>query len=415
MRALGVGTTAPFAGNNFVRTQLTALGITPGPNNRDLGLGAYNFNKTRSTGGQLSVDYDLGGATLTSVSAYRNVRQSSNLEADGTPLAVYDNNFGTLRGRQISQELRVASSGRRTLDYVAGIFYNNQRLDATNTQFGTFGFVPFGSPTLLSGVGGAVDFQVDNDSYAAFAQGTLHVGPSLRLIAGARYTHDVVKNTTGVTAIPGVCSFAFAFTGGRVCQTTTLPLSRSASRDEDGFSARAGVEYELTETSNVYFTYSRGYKGPAISSLNANVFQVEPETVDAFELGLKADLLDRRLNVNLAAFRNKFHDFQAQVFDPAVLPNGAFRTGNAGGLRTQGVEAELLARPATGFTITGGVTYLDAEYTNYFPPCYPGQTAAQGCSLRGPTFNAAGFPLAGSSKWSTSLAAAYGYGDFGKR
>jgi iron complex outermembrane receptor protein len=135
-------------------------------------------------------------------------------------------------------------------------------------------------------------------------------------------------------------------------------------------------------------------------------FNVDPETVDAYELGAKLDFLDRRLSVNAAAFINDFKDFQAQVYDPTLNGGlGAFRTGNASTLKTRGVEVEALARPAPGATLTAGVTYLDTKYGAYRVSCYFGQTAAQGCSLPGPSFDAAGSPLVGASKWSASLAA----------
>lgn len=408
IRSFGAGTTAPAAGNAFVRTQLAALGIVPGPDNRDTGIGAYNANDLSSLGGQLSLEYDLGGATLTSVTAYRNAKQSfNNLEVDSTPLPVYDNNLGSLDAHQFSQELRVASSGAHQLDYVAGLYYFEQSTKATNAQYGTLGFLPSASPVLLSQVGGQVNFDIGTKSYAGFAQVTLHLGERLRLIAGGRYTHDDIRNTTSVSAIPGVCSLALLVTGGTVCQAVALPFSRAASRGANGFSGRAGIQFDVAARINLYATYSRGYKGPAISSINANLFAVDPETVDAYEGGLKTDLLDGRVSFNLALFLNSFHNFQAQVFDPSVPPQGVFRTGNAGGLRTKGVEAEVVVRPATGFSLSGGVTFLDAQYRDYFPPCYAGQTAAQGCTLSGPTFNATGQPLTAAPQWSTSLSGVY--------
>lgn len=408
IRSFGAGTFAPAAGNTFVRTQLTALGIVPGPNNRETGIGAYNATDVNSFGGQLTLDYDLGGAVVTSVTAYRNAKQTfNNLEVDSTPLRVYDNNLGRQDAYQFTQELRVASSGKHFLDYVAGLYYYRQSVDATNAQYGTLGFLPNASPVLLSQIGGQVGYDIDNKSYAAFAQLTLNLTDKLRLIGGGRYTRDEIDNTTTVSAIPGVCSVSLALTGGVVCQPRALPYSVAAARNANGWSARAGVQYDLAERTNVYATYSRGYKGPAISSINANLYAVDPETVNAYEVGLKTDLLDRRVSLNLAAFYNKFKDFQAQVFDPTVPPQGVFRTGNAGELRTKGIEAEAILRPARGLSISGGVTYLDTEFRDYFPPCYAGQTAAQGCTLPGPSFDASGQRLPTAPKWSTSVAAAY--------
>lgn len=234
---------------------------------------------------------------------------------------------------------------------------------------------------------------------------TFNLTPHLRLIAGGRYTRDEIASTTTVSQVAGVCNLVtFLLSGGRTC-VGALPAPLVAARNADGFSAKGGVEYEIG-TANLYATYTRGYKGPAASSAAGAAFNVDPETVDAYEVGAKLGLLDRRLSLNLAGFINVFRDFQAQVYDPTLNGGlGSFRTGNASLLKTRGVEAEAVLRPATGLSLTGGVTYLDTSYGNYLVACYFGQTAAQGCSLAGPSFNAAGSPLVGASKWTTTLAA----------
>lgn len=407
IRSFGGGANAPAAGNGFVRDQLTALGIRPGPENRATGIGAHNYSRTDSFGGQVTIDYELGGATITSVTAYRDVRQNSNLEVDSTPLRVYDNNLATLDAHQFTQELRIASNGERRFDYVAGLYYYQQEISAGNAQYGTLGYLPNASPILIGTVGGLVTYEVNSKSIAAFAQGTLHLTDRFDLIVGGRYTRDEIDNTASVSAIPGVCNVSYALTGGRVCQPRPLPYSEGASRSEEGWSGRAVLQHRLTDRANVYISASRGYKGPAISAINANVFPVDPETVEAYEAGVKGDFLGRRLSVNAAIFYNDFTNFQAQVFDPTIPPIGAFRTGNAGGLRTQGVELEGVIRPTSGWSISAGATYLDAEYTNYFPSCYAGQTAAQGCTFPGPTFDAKGHRLIAAPEWSTSLATSY--------
>ncbi|WP_294303484.1 TonB-dependent receptor [uncultured Sphingomonas sp.] len=396
----------PLAPANFVIVQNTALGITASPRNNRTAIGSNDvLRNERSFGAQFTASYDAGPVAITSVTAYRDLNARANNDVDQTPIPFFDTNIANSQSHQFSQELRINNTGRGVADYTAGLYYFRQHIDAQILQSGTFGVFPASTPIRLSPVNGQSNFDYTTKSYAAFAQLTFNVTQQLRLIAGGRYTRDEIESTTTVTAVPGVCNLVtFLLSGGRTC-VGALAAPVVADRGANGFSGRAGVEYALG-TANLYATYTRGYKGPAISSAAGVAFAVDPERVDAYEVGVKADLLNRRLTLNLAGFINDFRDFQAQVFDPALNGGlGTFRTGNASTLKTRGVEAEAIVRPASGFSLTGGVTYLDTEYGNYNVACYFGQTAAQGCSLPGPSFNAAGSPLVGASKWTTSLAA----------
>lgn len=397
----------PFAPPDFVVLRNTALGVVASPTNNRTAIGSTDVRRDeRSFGAQLSASYDAGPLTVTSVTAYRDLNARANNDVDQTPVAFFDTNIAASQSYQLSQELRVSNNGSGFLDYTAGLYFFRQHIDAQILQAGTFGVFPASAALRLSPINGQSNFDYGTKSYAGFAQLTFNLTSSLRLIAGGRYTRDEIDSTTTVTAKPGVCNLVtFLSSGGQRC-IGTLASPLVANRDADGFSARAGIEYALAPTANLYATYTRGYKGPAVSSAAGIAFAVDPETVDAYEIGAKLDLADRRVSLNIAGFINDFRDFQAQVFDPTLNGGlGSFRTGNASTLKTRGVEAEAVVRPARGFSLSGGITYLDTEYGDYNVACYFGQTAAQGCSLPGPSFNAAGWPLVGASKWTTSLAA----------
>lgn len=396
----------PLAPANFVRVQNAARGVVASPTNNRTAIGSNDVVRDeRSFGAQFIASYDAGAVAITSVTAYRDLTARANNDVDQTPIPFFDTNIANSQSNQFSQELRFNNNDRGFVDYTAGLYYFRQHIEAQILQAGTFGVFPASTPVRLSPVNGQSNFDYDTKSYAAFAQLTFNLTPELRLIAGGRYTRDEIDSTTTVTRVAGVCNLVtFLLSGGRNC-VGTLAAPITAARGVAGFSGRAGIEYAIG-TANLYATYTRGYKGPAISSAAGVAFAVDPEKVDAYEVGVKADLLDRRLSLNIAGFINDFRDFQAQVFDPALNGGlGSFRTGNASTLKTRGVEAEATVRPARGFSLTGGVTYLDTEYGDYNVACYFGQTAAQGCSLPGPGFNAAGSPLVGASKWTTSLAA----------
>jgi iron complex outermembrane receptor protein len=397
----------PLAPANFVFAQNTALGVVASPTNNKTAIGSTNVVRDeKSFGAQLAVNYDAGPVAITSVTAYRNLKARANNDVDQTPVPFFDTNIANSQSYQLSEELRIANAERGAIDYTAGLYFFRQHIDAQILQAGTFGIFPASTPVRLSPVNGQSNFDYTTKSYAAFAQLTFNLTPQLRLIAGGRYTRDEIASTTTVTAVQGVCNLVtFLLSGGQRC-IGALAAPIVSGRKADGFSGRAGIEYAVAPTANLYATYTRGYKGPAISSAAGVAFAVDPETVDAYEIGAKFDVLDRKLSRNVAGFINDFRDVQAQVFDPSLNGGlGSFRTGNASALKTRGVEAEAILRPARGITLNGGVTYLEATYGNYNVACYYGQTAAQGCSLAGPSFNAAGTPLVGASKWTTSLAA----------
>ncbi len=396
----------PLAPPNFVFARNTALGVVASPRNNRSAVGSTDIVRDeRSFGAQFTASYDAGPVAITSVTAYRELTARANNDVDQTPVPFFDTNIANSQSHQFSQELRINNTGSGPLSYTAGLYYFHQQIDAQILQAGTFGVFPASNPLRLSPINGQSNFDYGSKSYAAFAQLTFNVTPELRLTAGGRYTRDEIDSTTTVTAVPNVCNLVtFLLSGGRTC-IGALAAPINAARRTGGFSGRAGVESSLG-TANLYATYTRGYKGPAVSSAAGVAFAVDPETVDAYEIGAKADLFDRRLTINLAGFINDFSNFQAQVFDPALNGGlGSFRTGNASTLRTRGVEAETVFRPAQGVSLSGGVTWLDTAYGNYNVACFFGQTAAQGCSLPGPSFNAAGSPLVGASRWTTSLAA----------
>lgn len=403
VRRLGAGTLAPAAGTRFIANGLASRGIVPGTDNRLVNLSGDVFQRSESYSGQLTGSYDFGPATLTSVTAYRDVDITNLIDADSSSLPVLDQNRGTIKGRQFTQEVRLSNSNPARVEYVAGLFYYDRKLDTTQIQQGTLGFVPPTAPFLLSTLGGRQDARVNSKSYAGFADLTFKATDQLRLILGGRYTRDELDSVSRIVAVPGVCSTNVAF--GGPCNVSPLPVS--GERNGSEWSGRAGVQFDLNRDVMLYATASRGFKAAAVTVVSGNVFSIDPETVFALEAGVKGSFLNRRLGVSLAAFRSKFKDFQTEVFDPSIGAGGAFRTGNAGSLLAQGFEAELTAKPYRGLNLSAGLTYNDATFSNYFPPCYPGQTAALGCNRPGPTFDASGLRLPNAPKWVHTVTGAY--------
>ena len=149
-----------------------------------------------------------------------------------------------------------------------------------------------------------------------------------------------------------------------------------------------------------YATYSRGYKGPGLNiffNLQSNgTPPLAPETADSYEGGLKTTLLGGQMTLNIAGFYAKYKNFQANNPD-FVLGQRVTRFTNAGEVSTRGFEIDMLYRPSSDFSLSGGVAYTDAKVVKFRLP--PGAPATDEIPV--------GSQLPFSPKWKASLGASY--------
>jgi len=377
---------------SLLAASLAAAGIKPGRDNLSVNLNGGGFSRSTNSGVSVEISKDIGEFTLTSLSAWRRWVLRENADSDSTPVAGLDLNFGRSDSDQFSSELRLASPVGRRLDYVVGLYYFDADLHGNNGQQGSFSLA---SATPVS----SRYFIATNSSrsQAAFGQATLRLNQALRLVAGARYTHDEVSMDFLRSFYPGTTPAG-------------APLTLKPSTSASNTSWRVGVQFDAAPGVMAYATVSRGYKGPGFNALQgatiAAMIPVRPEIPTSYEAGIKSSLFDRRLTLNLAVFDTRFKDFQAQFYDPSAPPLGAFIIGNAGELRARGAELEWAARPIAALTLSGGVTYNDAVYTDFKNVACWGTPATQpGCV--GGIFDASGTSLPNAPKWTYNLQARY--------
>jgi iron complex outermembrane receptor protein len=361
----------------------------------------------------LQADVGIGEQTLTSITAYRTWDATEWREGDwkdvpapyvGNPW-VQQHDYGPQTLDTFSQELRIASPGGEFVDYVAGLYYATtsadryfQRdvvrcasstlpVDATGQQPCTAAASTIVYPSANA------KFGADFDTFAAFADGTFNVTDRWRLIGGVRWTQDDLSFYHNYNFSP------IAGPGVNTAPTGSGP-SRQLKGDDSSsqFSGRAGVQFDFTDNVMSYFTYARGYKGPAYNVFfnmgPNNTVPLDPETADSYEIGLKSTLLDDRLILNLAAWDAKYDDFQANNY---TILNGTVITTltNAGTVTTEGVSLDLIARPMDALALTGGIAYTDAKVDKFFTPPGRPPTVANGTQL----------PLAPT--WKANIAAEY--------
>ena len=391
---------------SVLTSRLTACGVKVRRENQEGCTDGGNDVKIEAYGFSGQFDLDLGGVTLTSISAYRaSISRQRRLDSDSVPVNRLNVNGGPQDVRNFSQELRLTSPAGGLVEYTAGLYYFDSALDGSNTQVGqlladypVIGICPIfpGAPLALCGatLGSTRQQHVDTVSYAAYGQATIHATSALRLIVGARVGHEDVRDFSPASVAPGALA-AFSST-----------LTIRAHPTDSYFSYRGGVQYDLARGVMGYATYTRGYKGPAVNDVSPTAggsVVVQPEIPHNTEVGVKATLLNGRLGVNVAGFRNVVTNFQTQFFDPFLT---AYVYGNAPKLVAQGVSLDIFGAPVRGLTLNGGFLYNDAKYgAGYNVACFQGETAAQGCTA-GAT-SAAGHQLVGAPKWKVTGNAQY--------
>ena len=380
-------------------------------------------SRQESYGTSVQLDWTLGTQTITSITAFRRFDENEIRDGDFVDAAYNGLNqlhdVGPQTGKTFTQELRLTSPGNQFFNYVVGAFYSWARTDRTFTRndivcnlaptpvvlqpCGSVGAPPSTFPT------GTATFGSVFKNLAFFGQSTINLTDSLRLIAGLRYTVDqldVFHSRTTALAGPGIQpNFdAGVFNGGATGPagfiagpSNGVPFVNKATNEN--LSGKAGVQFDISDNSMVYGTFSRGYKGPAFNiffNLTATGSGViSPETSDAYEIGLKNTLFGGKLVLNLAAYYAKYRNFQANNPD-LVAGVVVTRFTNAGDVSTRGVEADFLLRPIDNLTISGGLAYTQARVDQFRPP--PGVVAG----VIDP-----GTPLAYAPEWKGSLGADY--------
>ncbi len=356
---------------------------------------------SRTIGAQWSTtasgEFDIGEThTLSVVSGYRRWRNRELREGDFLPRAlvgtaeIQDN--GLDRTQQYSLEVRLASDQSKPFFYQIGAFgwhsdnkNNFTRQDVTcatsNLPATASGAIPCNLNdtvnTIFPTATSASD--VNSTSYALFGQSTWRINDLIALTGGLRYTWDeigfthtrapAVNRTTGLPAIGPVLSANPA--GGLIANGGNGTNTSSGSTSNNNLSGRAVVQITPTEDVMVYGSFTRGYKGPAFNiffnhTAPTNSIPINEETSDAFEIGLKSQFLDNRVQANLAAFSVTYDGFQANNF---VLLNGGIISNltNAGKVRSSGIEADVVVAPIDGLTLRANAAYADAKVVRFNP------------------------------------------------
>ena len=346
--------------------------------------------KQKVRGGGIALQGELGVTDwlkLKSITAYRRDRTDTPIDFDALPQADVDVP-AIYKNRQFSQEVQ-ALVERGPMAGIVGAYY----LDAN--AFNVFDVRLYTTnPVALPGLTAATRGDVDTKTWAIFGDFTYDLTEQFSVSLGARYTNDkrralILRQTLlrgGSPELGG--SGAFNQTGTVIATTSNF----EGQRTDTAFTPRASVSFQPNDDHNVYASYSRGFKGggfdprgqstQAPSQRREDIYDFlafDPETVDSYELGWKANLLDRRLQLATALFRADYKDVQVPGSAGCTLVIGGVPTQtfcgittNAGSASFTGVEFEGTAAVARDFAgagsrlnLAGTVGYIDAKYDEF--------------------------------------------------
>ncbi len=368
----------------------------------------------RNYGWSANLAYDFGGVTLKSITGYTDFEATRTADSDfsANQIAIDSQLTGA---KTFTQELQLVSDGSGPLTYVLGGYYFKDKLQSVliNQQ----------SPLIIRNVtpnivgtsfrGGFYDEQrAETQSLAAYAQASYELTEQLKFTVGARYTRDrkdfqfananavlpLIGGTTpdgtfirlGLPAIPdsafGAAGAATNCTYANISNTvgSTVPAPRpgfrcliantavltGATYDTATFKRmtwRVGLDYQIAEDSLLYASASSGFRSGGFNSgQNQAALQptFAPEKVLAFELGSKNRFADNTIQLNLAAFYNRYDGLQEQRQVP-VGPATLSVIENSGKARSYGLEVEAIWKPVDALTLGFSGSFLDAKYTEY--------------------------------------------------
>lgn len=314
----------------------------------------------------LKTTYEIdGGYELVSISSYRDTEYLFAGDDDMTPAFLQQTYFDE-SNTQYTQELRIQSPEEGNFTWLAGLYYfNSERSTERRVSFGE----AFAGPYMGTAYAPST---VDNTSYAAFFHSDWTLSDNLSMTLGVRYNEDektadweqynVNEGPTpeALSIFPGALFNFFdnEFTG---------------THKENSTSPTIALNYTFDSGTLLYGRYSKaakagGFNADFVLRNDFAFFEHQQETVDSYEIGLKATLLDETVRLNLAAFQMDFEDFQVFAFLPNN-ENSETSTSpelvNAAEVTVEGLEVELTWVPMDNFRVFANATMLDTNYDSF--------------------------------------------------
>ncbi|MBL4589263.1 MAG: TonB-dependent receptor, partial [Alphaproteobacteria bacterium] len=336
-------------------------------NIRSSRAGTHGEQGIETYGSSLRVDYHFDGMDFSSITGFREEKSYNTEDNDRAPERSGEA-FSEQSTWTLSQEFRFVSieDGALTmggkLSWAAGLYWFHEegtRLQGRYSNFfGPGGLQGPGSPEVQQSIS-TWDTAITTDALAVFGQASYALTEMFSITGGLRYTYEKKDFTVDTNAVPltaGGNPYSLFLPNG--------PFSTQVAESWGRVTPHVGLEAQLDEDIFAYAIYSHGFKSGGFDGQSGgpNLAPFKHERVVNYEIGVKARFFDGKLQTNISAFYADFKDLQQQGFSETGLPI----TSNAADARVQGLEVEIDVRPLENLTISGGLSLMDTEYSDYF-------------------------------------------------
>ena len=323
-----------------------------------VGGGFYDINSDQEPindrDGQLinlTIDYAFNDRwSLKSITSSQSMDRFLRDDLDSTDANLFGQNNYTEESDSFGQELILNYSADR-LDVLGGVMYFEEelygevRVPLTNLCF-LLAPAACGTPVgdFLNGGNYLQDGDVDIEAWGAYVEANYSISDKWSVIAGLRYNYEERD---------GIGSFIF--------DAISLNVPTNQRESWNDLTPRITLQYSPNESMLLYATYTEAFKSGVINTGSTSP-PLDPETVDAFEVGLKGQNASGTLRYSVAAFFYDYQDMQISFVDETSTVS----TVNAAEAENSGIELEVDGSLGNGFAFDFYLTYLNAEYQEFF-------------------------------------------------
>lgn len=357
----GIATRAWGSGPGYT----TLFGPTPVLDTDEAAFTGKAEDRIRHNGVQLGLKWDLGELQLDSITAFDDVTE----KAQGPNMSLYEfgRSYGDDHWKQVSQELRLSSPRDQTVSWIVGTHLFHERLDSASSS----AILPAAYNQAFDVASyGRTDLEQSTTSYALFGSSTWQATDDLRLTLGLRWTRETKDIDLDRVVAPDAASVSVG-SNANWWRSYNGALVTAAQQDDkrtwNKLTYDFTPEYQLNDNARVYFRYAKGFRSGGFNggaTVQAETSVVSPETVDAYELGIKSEWLDERLVANANVFYYDYSDIQVNAVSVRDGQVVSLLTNAAQGV-IRGAEFELQALPVDNLHLNASVGLLHTELQDF--------------------------------------------------
>jgi iron complex outermembrane receptor protein len=351
--------------------------ITPGTNDFEsffdpdvVNFDGRNAQTAEAFGITAKLVWEFENITLTSVTGYETIETFSRADVEGGIGCSFCGPFmgpgfipfpaqtadGIPDHSQLTQELRINNDASEKLRWQAGVFYFDEHLVVDSFNY-------FDRSDAFDGFAQQVQ---DTTAWAVFGQLEYDMSDRMVVTAGLRYSDDSKDYSAERSVTPfGGANFPLTF----------------VSVSDDQVSGDLSLNYTINEDVSIYGRYAHGFRAPSIQGrvlFSDAITTADSETIDSFEVGVKSQLMDNRLRLNVAVYTLEISDQQltagSGVANANVLINADSTTGS-------GVEVDAELAATENLMLSLGVSFNQTEIDD---PALSVLPCGAGCTVLDP-------------------------------